>query len=128
MLIKLLLVFFGAGAGGACRWGVQLACEQRFGKGFPAGTLIVNVLGCLAVGVLAGALAGPEPSREHWRLGLIVGFLGGFTTFSAFGRETVLLGSEGNHTAAVANIALSVGLGLLAVWIGARLGTRLMAA
>lgn len=127
MLIKLMLIFFGAGAGGVCRWGLHQGCERWFGKAFPFGTLAVNVLGCLAVGFLAAAIVGAEPAREHWRLGLIVGFLGGFTTFSAFGRETVLLSSAGNNAAAMANVALSVGLGLLAVWAGAKLGGRLMA-
>lgn len=124
----MLLVFLGAGAGGLCRWGVHLGCEKWLGKDFPFGTLAVNIAGCLAVGILASMLAGSEPSREHWRLGLIVGFLGGFTTFSAFGRDTVLLSSQGNQAAAIANVLLSVGLGLLAVWLGAKVGARFVPA
>lgn len=126
MFIKMLLVFCGAGAGGLCRWGIHLGCERWLGRSFPFGTLTVNIVGCLAVGILAAVLAGgAEPAREHWRLGLIVGFLGGFTTFSAFGRETVLLSTDGHNAAAIANIVLSVGLGLLSVWVGARIGARL---
>lgn len=127
MLIKLLLVFCGAGAGGVCRWWVHLACLRWFGHGFPLGTLLVNVLGCLLVGMLAALLAGDGTAREHWRLVVLVGFLGGFTTFSAFGRETFLLGTEGQTLAAMGNVVLSVGLGLAAVWIGARIGARLAA-
>lgn len=124
MLIKMLLVFGGAGAGGVCRWWVHLACVRWFGHGFPFGTLLVNVLGCLLVGLLAAILAGDGASREHWRLVALVGFLGGFTTFSAFGRETFILGSGGQTPAALANVFLSVGLGLAAVWIGAKVGAR----
>jgi len=126
MLTKMLLVFLGSGIGGLCRWGVFLASDRWLGKGFPVGTLLVNITGCLAVGFLAAFFAESDATREHWRLSIIVGFLGGFTTFSAFGKETFLLSSGGHQAAALANILLSVGLGLLAVWVGTRIGTRLM--
>lgn len=122
----MLLVFFGSGLGGLCRWGVYLGCTKFFGTGFPVGTVLVNILGCLAVGILIIPLAGKGAEREHWRLGLLIGFLGGFTTFSTFGRETVELSQDGNQTAAIGNVLLSVGLGLFAVWVGTRIGTRLM--
>jgi CrcB protein len=61
------------------------------GSNFPFGTLSVNLLGCLAIGFLAAIFVGPVPLREEYRLGLVVGLLGGFTTFSAFGFETFLL-------------------------------------
>jgi CrcB protein len=125
MLTKMLLVFAGAGTGGLCRWGIQMGCERWLGKGFPFGTLLVNIAGCLAVGFLAAILTESDAAREHWRLAIIVGFLGGFTTFSAFGRETFMLSSGGHQAAALANVLLSVGLGVLAVWVGAKLGASL---
>lgn len=125
MLTKMLLVFAGAGTGGLCRWGIQLGCERWLGKEFPFGTLLVNMTGCLAVGFLAAILTESDAAREHWRLAIIVGFLGGFTTFSAFGRETFMLSSGGHQAAALANVLLSVGLGVLAVWVGAKLGASL---
>lgn len=124
MLIKLLLVFLGAGAGGTARWGVQEACARQFGRHFPWGTLAVNVLGCLLVGFLAAMFTSTWNIREEYRLGLIVGFLGGFTTFSAFGRETVVLAQGHQAGWAIANIALNVILSLAAVWAGAWLAGR----
>lgn len=124
MPIKLLLIFLGAGAGGMARWGIQEACARHFGKHFPWGTLVVNVLGCLAVGFLAAMFATSWNVREEYKLGLIVGFLGGFTTFSAFGRETFVLAAGHQLGWALANIAVSVGLGLAAVWAGAWLAGR----
>ncbi|MBX3402158.1 MAG: fluoride efflux transporter CrcB [Phycisphaeraceae bacterium] len=124
MYTNALLVFLGAGAGGVARWGAQEACARQFGKQFPWGTLAVNVLGCLLVGFLAAMFATSWNIREEYRLGLIVGFLGGFTTFSAFGRETFVLATGHQLGWALANIALSVGLGLAAVWAGAWLAGR----
>lgn len=125
MLFKVLLVFLGAGAGGLARWGVQEACARQFGKHFPWGTLAVNVVGCLLVGFLAGMFATTWNVREEYRLGIIVGFLGGFTTFSAFGRETFALAAGQQVDWALGNIVLNVAVGLLAVWAGAWLAGRL---
>lgn len=125
MLFKVLLVFLGAGSGGLARWGVQEACARQFGKHFPWGTLAVNVVGCLLVGFLAGMFATTWNVREEYRLGIIVGFLGGFTTFSAFGRETFALAAGQQVGLALGNIVLNVAVGLLAVWAGAWLAGRL---
>lgn len=86
---------------------------------FPVGIAAVNVLGCLAGGLLAGLLAsGRLQAGEMVRLFLVVGLLGGFTTFSAFGLDTVTL-LRGNHTAlALANIVGQPVLGVAAVWLG----------
>lgn len=124
MITNALLVFVGAGAGGLARWGVQEACARQFGRHFPWGTLAVNVLGCLLVGFLAAKFASTWNLREEFRLGIIVGFLGGFTTFSAFGKETFSLAAGHQAGLAAANIALSVCLGLAAVWAGAWLAGR----
>lgn len=88
------------------------------GAGFPYGTLVVNVLGCLLVGVAAGAaetrqLLGPEA-----RLFLVLGFLGSFTTFSTFGYETLSLARDAELLRAAANVALHLVAGLGAAWLG----------
>ena len=90
----------------------------RFGEAFPWGTLAVNVVGCF----LAGALFFVAHERlllgEPWRAALLVGFLGGFTTFSAFGLQTFALLREGHIAPALLNVAASNLLGLLMVWAG----------
>jgi CrcB protein len=85
--------------------------------------LLVNVLGCLLLGMLAALFAGPIVVREEIRLGLTVGVLGGFTTFSTFGLETFDIAMKDQQWwMAGANIVLSCGLGLLAIWGGTRIG------
>jgi CrcB protein len=110
-----LLVFLGAGLGGLLRHGVNVAALKAMGPGFPAATLSVNVAGSLVMGVLAGWLA--FRAQHAWstdlRLFLMTGVLGGFTTFSAFSLDAVLLYERGEvGTAAVyviASVVLSVG-------------------
>lgn len=85
----LLLVMAGGAIGAGLRFLLGRAALHQFGPGFPWGTLGANVLGGLAMGVLAGALARYADGGEGWRLFLGVGVLGGFTTFSAFSLETV---------------------------------------
>jgi fluoride exporter len=105
-----LLVFVGAGIGGALRHGVNLAGVRVFGPGFPWGTLAVNVTGSLAMGLLAGWLA--LRTGEGWsgptRLFLATGVLGGFTTFSAFSLDAVLLWERGDTGLAAAYVLASV--------------------
>jgi CrcB protein len=86
-----LVVFLGAGIGGALRHGVNVGAARLFGYGFPFGTLIVNVVGSFAMGVLAGYFAFRPGIAQHMRLFLTTGILGGFTTFSAFSLDTALL-------------------------------------
>jgi len=86
-----LIVFFGAGIGGALRHGVNVGSERLFGLGFPTGTLIVNILGSFLMGLCAGYFAFRPGVDQHLRLFLTTGILGGFTTFSAFSLDTALL-------------------------------------
>ena len=95
---------------------------------FPLGTWFVNVTGCLAIGFLSAAFSGRILIREEYRIGLIVGILGGFTTFSAFGMETFALLNDGQHARAALNVFLSVGAGLAAVWLGYRLAENWLGA
>ena len=100
-----------------------MAAERKpfHGGKFPLGTLAVNVLGCLVIGSLSAALASRFPIREDYRLALVVGLLGGFTTFSSFGLETFSLLDGGHYVHAASNVVLSVIVCLVAVWAGQRL-------
>lgn len=120
MLVKLLLIGGGGGAGAICRYALAGLVHRVFETSFPLGTLIVNALGCLAIGVLAAVFAGPHLVREETRLLLMVGVLGGFTTFSTFGLETFEAINEGDFWRAGLNVALSVIVCLAAVWFGYR--------
>ena len=111
-----LLVFVGGGLGAVLRYGVGRIAILS-GWGAPVATLVVNVAGCLAMGLLAGlfvARGGSEP----WRLFLLTGLLGGFTTFSAFGLDTLTLCQRGAAGQAAAYVAASVLLSLGAVALG----------
>jgi CrcB protein len=102
------------------RHGVSMATHARYGPDpFPLAVLVVNVAGCLLAGVLAGLLAS---TRIHLpveaRTFLMVGLLGGFTTFSAFGVDTFTLLHSGHYATAALNVFGQVGLTLVAVWAG----------
>ncbi len=126
--LTLVLVFVGAGVGGVGRYLLTSLIQGAPPDGpepwFPSGTLVVNVLGCALLGFLAAALTGPIQIREEYKIGLLVGVLGGFTTFSTFGRDTFELASSAEMVRAGLNVVLSVGLGILAVWGGAVLSGR----
>ena len=113
-----LIIFFGAGIGGALRHGVNLAAARLFGVGFPFGTLIVNVVGSFAMGLLAGYFAYRTGVPQHFRLFLTTGVLGGFTTFSAFSLDAVLLIERHAFWSAAAYMLGSVILSLVALFAG----------
>ena len=119
-MTKLLLVFLGSGIGGAARYGVNVWSLKAFGPGFPAGTLIVNVVGGLAIGLIAGWLAFRASAAwsQDLRLFLTTGILGGFTTFSAFSLDAVTLIERGDYGAAALYVVLSVVLSIAAVAVG----------
>jgi CrcB protein len=104
-----LIVMLGSALGGGARLGTSTLIARFAGSAFPWGTLGVNIAGCLAVGVVAALLA--PPGRMHGlqdlRLFLVTGFLGGFTTFSAFALETVLLFERGQTLAAAGYVLAS---------------------
>lgn len=115
-----LVVFLGAGIGGALRQAVNVLTLRTFDiAAFPAGTLAINVVGSLAIGLVAGyfAVRGPD-FGPAWRLFLTTGILGGFTTFSAFSLETVLLVERGSFGAAAAYVLGSVIAAVLGCWAG----------
>lgn len=115
-----LLVFLGAGIGGALRHGVNLGCARYCGTAFPFGTLTVNVAGSFIMGVIATRLA--LKAGEGWsqplRLFLTTGILGGFTTFSAFSLDTVQLWERGQMGLALGYVAASVALSIAGLAAG----------
>jgi CrcB protein len=125
-MFNLLLAGIGGFLGAAGRYGLSSLSQRWAGSPYlPVGTLVVNVLGCLAIGVLAGVGETRGPFTPHMRVLLLTGLLGGFTTFSAFGFETIELVRTGQLGAGVLNVALQLGLGLSAVWGGIALGRLL---
>jgi CrcB protein len=115
----LLLVALGGAVGSVARYKLSgLVLHHTIDWRFPAGTFAVNVIGCLAAGVLAGLAEKHDLLSADARLLLFTGVLGGFTTFSAFGLETMFLLKRGEVGIAAANVIVSVIAGLLALWLG----------
>ena len=113
-----LIVFLGAGIGGALRHGVNVGSARLFGYGFPYGTLIVNVVGSFLMGVLAGYFAFRPGIGQHARLFLTTGILGGFTTFSAFSLDTALLVERHAYGMAAGYAVGSVAASVSALFFG----------
>jgi fluoride exporter len=119
MLIRALLVGLGGAIGSAARYLLSGAVHRLLeGALFPIGTLAVNVAGCLLIGFLGGLAETRGMLGGEVRLFLMIGCLGGFTTFSSFGYETLQLARGGQALMAMMNVGLQLGLGLLAVWGG----------
>jgi len=115
----LLLAGLGGCLGSMLRFALANALARwKSGWSFPIETLVVNVTGCLAIGLLAGAFETRGVLPPATRAFLFVGVLGGYTTFSAFGAETFQLLRTGQMGFAVASVSLQVSLGLAAVWAG----------
>ncbi|MCC7146335.1 MAG: fluoride efflux transporter CrcB [Phycisphaeraceae bacterium] len=119
-MTRWLLIFLGGGAGSLLRYALAGLVQKLSPGSFPLGTLIVNVAGCAAIGILASLFTGPVLIRDDYRFAILVGILGGFTTFSTFSWETIALSNSGQMALAWANILLSNGLGLAAAWLGNR--------
>lgn len=113
-----LVVFVGAGIGGALRHGVNLAAARLLGDGFPYGTMIVNVAGSFVMGLLAGYFAFRPGIGQHVRLFLTTGLLGGFTTFSAFSLDSALLIERHHYGLAVGYMLGSVVASVAALFAG----------
>lgn len=116
--MKLLFVMLGGAIGASLRYLSTVGATRMLGKDFPYGTLLVNVSGSLLMGLLSGLFISKVSMSEEWRLLLLTGVLGAFTTFSAFSIETITLFDQGAIARGVLNILLNVFLCLAAVWIG----------
>jgi CrcB protein len=114
----LLLVGTGSFIGGVCRYLLSTLVQAKTPSGFPYGTLVVNLAGCLLIGLLFGIFEKSEVGTET-RLLLVTGVLGGFTTFSAFSGETFNLIRTGHFAMAVAYVLISVLAGVCLTFTGA---------
>lgn len=119
-MIQTLLVFLGGGLGAASRHGVNVLSARLLGTDLPWGTFIVNVVGSTLMGLLVGYLAFRATGgwTQHTRLLLTTGFLGGFTTFSAFSLDAALLWERGAAGQALGYVAASVVLSILGLFAG----------
>ena len=120
MFMSYLVVMAGGALGSGARMWMSLFCAVRFGETFPVGTLVVNALGCLVIGAFS-ALTGPDGviwTSPLVRQFVMIGILGGFTTFSSFGLQTINLMGDGEWLYAALNILLSVVVCLAFVWLG----------
>ena len=123
--MQIVLVGIGGAVGAIARLLLGGAVQRAMPGAFPYGTFVVNVVGCLAFGLLAGLAIGRLPLGPGARAFLFVGVLGGFTTFSSFGYESFELLRDGRGVQAATNIAGQVVLGILALWGGLVVGRAL---
>jgi|TARA_R100001143_G_scaffold15128_4_gene17191 CrcB protein len=124
-VLQLTAIAVGGAAGALLRFAMSNGVYKILGRDFPYGTLAVNVLGSLLIGILFILLIEKLAVAAEWRAGLIVGLLGAFTTFSTFSLETFTLLEDGAFVKAGLNVLLSVVLCLLATWLGISLGRQL---
>jgi len=117
MIKDIVLVGIGSGLGGICRYLISLLMSQ-VRSGFPWGTFVVNVAGCLLIGLLWGVTSRTHNLSPSFSLFLMVGFCGGFTTFSTFSKEGLSLLQADNYLLFTLYVLVSVALGLAAVGLG----------
>jgi CrcB protein len=117
-MMNYIFVFAGGGIGSVARFALASWIGQRWGRSFPLGTFVVNVFGSFLIGLLMTLMAERFLENPEWRLLLVVGGLGGFTTFSTFQYETGKLVVDGELIYAALNIVLSVFVGFTALKLG----------
>lgn len=117
-MLKVIVVAIGGSIGAATRYLVSSWASERFGGNFPAGTLLVNVVGCFIIGAFMVLVTERVIANPYWRLLVAVGFVGGLTTFSSFGYETLKLVEDAQFQWAAYNILGNFILGFFATWLG----------
>jgi CrcB protein len=122
---QVIAIAVGGAFGSVLRYGLSTWVYALAGRGFPYGTLVVNVFGCLVMGVLFVLLVERMGASVVWRAGLLIGVLGGFTTFSTFSIETFNLIEQGAMAKAAGNMAASLVLCVGATWLGVILARQL---
>ena len=124
-LINAALVGTGGFIGAIARYGISGLVQRSAAlSSFPYGTLAVNMLGCLLIGIAVGLVDSRQVFGPDFKLFAVVGLLGGFTTWSTFGYETLTLLRDADYLRATANVAIHVMLGLVLVWAGYALASR----
>ena len=124
-MLKLIALALAGGLGTLARYGLSGLVHRYSKETFPFGTLVVNLVGCLFIGLVMHRVVEHPLFTPEARVVLVVGLLGGFTTFSAFGYETVELVRGGALLPAALNVAGSVAGGMAAVWLGGAAGRAL---
>lgn len=122
---KYLLVMLGGGLGAAVRYAVGTYIIRFYSAVFPAGTFVINITGSFAIGVLMMLFLNRPAIHTNWRLFLVTGILGGYTTFSSFEWETYAALRTGASLIALLNAVGSVLLGFAGAWLGAIIASRL---
>ena len=112
------LVAVGGAVGSVARYLMASSIQSSTGWSFPIGTVLVNILGCFLIGILYVLLVARPDPRQDLRALLMVGVMGGFTTFSSFSLETVTMAMQGNYTGATLNVVLSVAACLAGTVLG----------
>lgn len=121
---RYLMVVAGAGMGGLLRYALGGWIMARYGGRFPLGTFVINVTGSFLIGVLMTLLTTRFDPHPNWRLFLVVGVLGGYTTFSSFEYEAYQAVEDGARWIGLLYVTGSVAVGYLGVWLGALLASR----
>jgi fluoride exporter len=116
--VSYILVFVGGGLGATMRHVINLVCARTLGTGFPWSTFIINITGSLVMGLIAGYLAFKGEASQPWRLFLMTGILGGYTTFSAFSLDTAILYERGELGLAALYVLGSVALSIAGLFAG----------
>lgn len=121
-MIKYLMVGVGGFLGSVLRFWLGSFIGGRLGARFPYGTFVINVTGSFLIGMIVTVLAAKAHWSPNWRYLILIGFIGGYTTFSTFEFETLRLAQDGQMLMAILNVTLSVVVGFVGVWAGAIAG------
>ncbi len=121
---RYLMVMLGGATGSLARFVLGTAIMNRVGGRFPLGTVVINITGSFLIGLLMTIFSERLNPHPNWRLLLVVGFLGGYTTFSSFEWESLGLVRDGARWLGLLNIAGSVLLGYFAVWLGVIIASK----